>query len=354
MKAEVAARFVNERIQDVKVEYSSCAIQDKDASFFRQFNLVIGGLDSISGRRYLNSLLVNLVQIDEDGNLIPDTIIPYIDGGSEAFKGQVRVILPRLTSCFECSIETFPTPIHFPLCTVAETPRKPEHCIAYILFALQKLLCNPEANQLYSEFCNYFGTTEINRDDPEHLDFVFKKSLQRAVRYGIEGVTYMLTQGVIKNIIGAVSSTNAIIAASCVNEAFKILSFASQSLDTYWMYNGTQGIFSYTFRYEKREGCPVCDQKEIKYIINPKQTLQTFIDQLISDSSLQLTKPSIRKPGISLYIQHPEYLRKATKKNLLKKIEELLKHGEIISIIDPVYVIPFHMIIQFKKKLNYF
>ena len=46
-------------------------IQDKDADFYRTFNLVIAGLDNIGARIWLNSMLYSLAEKDEQGNYDP-------------------------------------------------------------------------------------------------------------------------------------------------------------------------------------------------------------------------------------------------------------------------------------------
>jgi ubiquitin-activating enzyme E1 C len=157
-----------------------------DSDFYRSFNLVICGLDSILARRWINGLLLSLLEYDEQTKTLDQsTIIPLIDGGTEGFKGNARIILPGLTACIECTLDLYPPQVNYPLCTIATKPRLPEHCIEYARLILWTKL-------------KPFGDTQIDGDDPNHLKWLFEKANDRSYEFGIEGVTYRLTQGVIK------------------------------------------------------------------------------------------------------------------------------------------------------------
>ena len=60
-------------------------IQDHDEAYYKSFNLIITGLDSVEARRWINATLVGMVD-DED----PESLKPLIDGGTE---GEFVVLL---------------------------------------------------------------------------------------------------------------------------------------------------------------------------------------------------------------------------------------------------------------------
>jgi ubiquitin-activating enzyme E1 C len=93
----------------------------------------------------------------------------------------------------------FNKPNSFPICTIANTPRLPEHCIEW-------------ASVL--EWPRVFPDQKYDTDNPEHISWLYEVASKRAKEFNILGVTYFLTQGVVKNIIPAIASTNAVIAGT--------------------------------------------------------------------------------------------------------------------------------------------
>lgn len=120
----------------------------------------------------------------------------------------------------------------------------------------------------------------MDTDDPEHISWLYDIASKRATEFKIEGVTWSLTQGVVKNIIPAIASTNAIIAASCVNEAVKIATSAAPYLSNYMMMIGTEGVYSFTFELEKKEECPVCGGETVELSISKDMTVEELIEYL--------------------------------------------------------------------------
>lgn len=101
------------------------------------------------------------------------------------------------------------------MCTIASMPRLPEHCIEYVRI-LQWPKDGPFGGLLtyfynfkdfmmlwkwlswYKRFhpwlCSKLDTS-LDGDNPEHIQWVFERSQERAAEFSITGVTYRLTQG---------------------------------------------------------------------------------------------------------------------------------------------------------------
>ncbi|GMK56189.1 hypothetical protein CspeluHIS016_0300290 [Cutaneotrichosporon spelunceum] len=324
-KAECAAAFINKRVPGVKVTPHHSKIQDHPDSFYMQFNIVIAGLDSVSARRWINAKLVEMVDMEN-----PESLKPLIDGGTEGFKGQSRVILPTISSCYECSLDIHTPPTAFPICTIANTPRLPEHCIEW-------------ASVL--EWPRLRKNVKLDTDDPDHIQWLYDKASTRAAAFNIEGVTWTLTQGVVKNIIPAIASTNAIIAASCCNEAFKIATSCAPMLNNYMLYNGNDSLYTFTWEYEKRPDCPVCGGESMEVEVKRDWTLEQLMEWLSVQQKLLVKRPGFMySTGDPLFMWGPPQIHEQTKPNLQKLVSDLVLEGDEIIVTDPN--LPFHLTVK--------
>lgn len=107
--------------------------------------------------------------------------------------GQVRLIIPRVTACFDCTLNLNAPPRMIQLCTMASIPRKPEHCIAWamqlewpkhfrtLIASTSPLSPLPSADRKY------------DTDSPDDMQWLNARAEERAKQFGIEGVNYSNT-----------------------------------------------------------------------------------------------------------------------------------------------------------------
>jgi ubiquitin-activating enzyme E1 C len=332
-KAEVAAEFINRRVKGCHVTPHFKRIQDMEQDFYRSFNIVVCGLDSILARRWINGLLLSLLDYDEQTNqLDQSTVIPLIDGGTEGFKGNARLILPGITACIECTLDLYPPQVTFPLCTIANKPRLPEHCIEYarVISWTNEKPFGPDV--------------AIDGDEPTHLKWIYERAVERANEFGILGVTYRLTQGVIKNIIPAVASTNACIATMCATEAFKLATGSSLFLNNYVVFNQSDGVYTYVFEAEKKPDCLACNRNTTmrrSLEFSSKDKLSKVIKYLCENIEYQMKSPALtatKRDGVgskTLYMSSIKSIEEATRPNLALTLEQLeLFDGQEILVAD--------------------
>jgi ubiquitin-activating enzyme E1 C len=101
------------------------------------------------------------------------------------------------------------------------------------------------------------------------------------------------TLGVIKNIIPAIASTNALIAAAAANEAFKIATSAGPMLDNYMLFNAEEGTYSNAQGFSKNPHCEVCGDPPRVLTVSPSSSLKSLVDGLIGTPQYALQKPRV-------------------------------------------------------------
>jgi len=297
-KAETAAKFVEKRVKGVKITPFVGKIQDKDEDYYMQFDIVICGLDSIEARRWINATLVGMVDMNDQRSLKP-----LVDGGTEGMRvwpiGYYILMLEyRFQRTSACHLPDDDLLYRMPAryARPASTSPTMHHChdssttaTLHRMGTSDCMVGRKERSVSYMVGRRRIADTHtddtLDTDDPDHITWLYHKALTRTHEFNIPGVTYAMTQGVVKNIIPAIASTNAIVAASCCNEAFKIVTGTNPALgfpgmNNYMMYTGDDSVYTYTFEHQKKDDCPVCGNLAKPLQVDRRWTLEDFIETL--------------------------------------------------------------------------
>ncbi|EEA05560.1 thif family protein [Cryptosporidium muris RN66] len=279
IKNNIESRYGS--IHNLNIKAHNCALEyyctpvNKD--FFKKFHFIFSGLDNIESRRKLNTMIhlslrytnnsnknnefgifnnteissiytsKELLDLNENFKNITAPI--FIEGGTEGFKGHCRIIIPFKTSCYECTMGLNSVNINYPICTIKETPRTPEHCIAYACYILD-----------YEDLDDYNISSYSTKDHMEYVFKIYNYAKIHASKFNIQGVTLELTKRLTGHFIPTLLSTNSIIASTMVSQALKIIlnnEFNYKS-DNFFMYIGHCGIYSNTYYTEKLDECCIC------------------------------------------------------------------------------------------------
>lgn len=111
------------------------------------------------------------------------------------------------------------------------------------------------------------------------MQWIYETALARAQQFGIEGVTYTKTLGVVKNIIPNIASTNSIIAAACAHEFIKVVSYMGPTVDNYMMYMGKDGINLSAMQMTPQPDCVVCQRKPVDFEMFTNETVENLVQR---------------------------------------------------------------------------
>lgn len=139
------------------------------------------------------------------------------------------------------------------------------------------------------------------------MQWICAAAQERAQAYGIQGVTYNLTMGVVKNIIPAIASTNALVSAACVNEVIKIMTGCNKVLNNYMQFMGQTGVSTHTYVSERKPDCLVCGAiRHVKATFSKTAKLSEVLDKIKENEKLQ--RPAYNADEETLYMSHPEQM----------------------------------------------
>ncbi|SBT75899.1 NEDD8-activating enzyme E1 catalytic subunit, putative [Plasmodium ovale] len=318
-KVEAISKAIGGLCKNVSVKGYVSRVECFDVVFFEGFDIIIGCVDNINSRIYLNSIIFNLKRE-----------VIYIDGGVEGFKGNVKIVNRNSHfACFQCTIGNYANYGNdnwetIPVCSVTNRATSPEDCILYAM----NISFEKEKKE------------KLNIYDENHVKWIYYEAKKRAKQFGIDKVTYALTDQVIKNIIPTTASTVMIIASLMTNEMNNIFLLKKKgrtynaNISKYKysdiLYVGDNGLYLYYYKIYKNTHCVVCNKKRIHISLKKTDTLNKLL-QFIRET-YNSEQVSISSHSSVLFITAKCFNKKKNDQHKLNStFQQLMDQGKVIQ-----------------------
>ncbi|KAG2703375.1 hypothetical protein I3760_06G134100 [Carya illinoinensis] len=284
-KAKVAREAVLKFRPHIKITPYHANVKDPDfnVDFFKQFNVVLNGLDNLDARRHVNRLCLAAE-------------VPLVESGTTGFLGQVTVHVKGRTECYECQPK--PAPKTYPVCTITSTPSKDIWSLmenSRIFLEAFKLFFMKREKEI--------GNLTFDKDDQLAVEFVTAAANIRASSFDIPLKSLFEAKGIAGNIVHAVATTNAIIAGLIVTEAIKVLQSDTKNYRmTYCLEHPTRKMLLMPVEpFEANKSCYVCSETPLKLEINTRRAkLRDFVEKIVK-AKLGMYFPLIMHGSALLY-----------------------------------------------------
>ncbi|GAB65230.1 ubiquitin-activating enzyme E1C [Plasmodium cynomolgi strain B] len=328
-------------------------VESFDTDFFENFDFVMGCLDNISSRMYLNNLVFTLRK---------DVI--YIDGGVEGLRGSVKIVDRRSHfACVQCTVGNYATGGEqlwgrsgddagaeaeanaeaeveadaeaeaeagaeanaeadaVPVCSIAGRPTNFTHCVLHAMHVAFE--------QIRRE--------KLNVNDKSHVLWIHEQAKRRASQFQIDHEDYHVTRQVVQNTIPTTISTLMVISSFMLSEMHTVASQmrkgnlheVSRRTHDYSdiLYVGENGFYLLHYRIYKNQHCIICSRKRIRVVFKRSDTFSQFVEYLRRKYGLE--RISISTESSILFMEARWFVGRDYEQRLRATFAQLVDRGEL-------------------------
>ncbi|ANQ06738.1 Ubiquitin-activating enzyme [Plasmodium coatneyi] len=325
-KAVVIEEKVKERYPYIHITSFVQNVESFDTEFFEKFDFVMGCLDNISSRMYLNNVVFTLRK---------DVI--YIDGGVEGLRGSVKIVdRGRHFACVQCTVGNYATGGDqlnnrwdddlaegetVPVCSIAGRPTNFTHCVLHAMHVAFE--------QIRKE--------KPNVKDKTHLLWIHEEAKRRATQFDVDHEDYHVTRQIVQNTIPTTISTLMVISSLMVCQMHSIASdmcrgnlhvVSSRTHDySDILYVGENGFYLLHYKIYRNRHCIICSRKRIHVVFKRSDKFSQFVEYIRREYELE--RMSISTQSTILFMASKWFVGKDYEERLNATFAQLVDRGEL-------------------------